>query len=82
MEGKAIKNARFKHMHGSGVGAEWLEEDEQAMTEPIIIDNPEGLGMQMPASDFTVSDVADIVGEDHPVEVIGAASFAHSQPIL
>ncbi|KAF9496072.1 Clavaminate synthase-like protein [Pleurotus eryngii] len=78
MEGKAIKNARFKHMHGSEVGVEWLEEDEQAMTEPIIIDNPEGLGMQMPASDFTVSDVADIVGEDHPVEVIDVSTQSTS----
>lgn len=82
MEGKAIKTARFKHMHGGEVGAEWLEEDEQAMTEPILIDNPEGLGMQMPPSDFTVSDVAEIVGEDHPVEVIGATSFVRSQSTL
>ncbi|KAJ8473833.1 hypothetical protein ONZ45_g16153 [Pleurotus djamor] len=70
MKGKPIKNAAFKHMSGGDVGIEWLEEDPTAMTEPIVIDSPEGLGMKMPPSDFTVSDVAETVGDDHPLEVI------------
>ena len=58
-------------MKGSDVGLEWLENDENAMKEPIVIEDPEGLGMKMPEANFTVSDVADIVGHETPVEVIG-----------
>ena len=58
-------------MKGSDVGLEWLESDENAMKEPIVIENPEGLGMKMPDANFTVSDVADTVGHETPVEVIG-----------
>lgn len=75
MEGKDIKPHSFKRMKGSDVTLEWLETDPTAMTEPILIENPEGLGMKMPSEDFTVSEVAEIVGEDTPVEVIGERSF-------
>lgn len=48
----------------------------KAMTEPIIIDSPEGLGMKMPEEgDFGVEEVAELVGEDVPVEVIGTLCF-------
>ena len=40
------------------------------MTEPILIEQPEGLGMKMP-HDLTVADVGELVGLDTPVEVIG-----------
>lgn len=72
LEGKSIKDDPFKRMEGKDVNLEWLEEDEDAMKEPIVIEFIEGLGMKMPKSDFTVEDVAELVGEDTPVEVIGA----------
>lgn len=62
-------------MNGSDVGLEWLENDEDAMKEPVVIEDPEGLGMKMPDADFTVSDVADIVGHETPVEVIGMITY-------
>ena len=62
-------------MKGSDVGLEWLEADENAMKEPIVIENPEGLGMKMPDVKLTVSDVADVVGHDTPLEVIGMISY-------
>lgn len=71
MEGKTIKKDPFRRMKGSEVGIEWLENDENAMKEPIVIESVEGLGMKMPPSEFTVDDVAESLGEDHPVEVIG-----------
>lgn len=73
LEGKEIKADPFKRMKGSEVGIEWLETDETAMLEPVIIESTEGLGMKMPPKDFTVNDVAELVGEDTPVEVIGTA---------
>jgi F-box/leucine-rich repeat protein 10/11 len=64
----------FKRMHGGDLGLSWLDENEMAMREPIVIENPEGLEMKMPSSDLTVGEVAELVGKDTPVEVIGACS--------
>lgn len=58
-------------MKGSAVGLEWLENDDSAMREPFVVETPEGLGMKMPDEGFSVDDVAEIVGEDTLVEVIG-----------
>ncbi|KAH9951433.1 JmjC domain-containing histone demethylation protein 1 [Amylocystis lapponica] len=74
LEGKAIKDHQFRLMKGSEVTSEWLENDQGAMGEPILIETPEGLGMKMPAKTLTVDDVAEVIGEDHPVEVIDVAS--------
>ncbi|KAF9228635.1 Clavaminate synthase-like protein [Gyrodon lividus] len=74
IQSKLIKDDEFKRLKGSDVGIEWLENDEDAMKEPIVIVSPEGLGMKMPDENFTVSDVADIVGHETPVEVIDVAS--------
>ncbi len=73
MEGKTIKKDPFRRMEGSEVGIEWLENDESAMKEPIVIESDEGLGMKMPPPGFTVDDVVESLGEDHPVEVIGTS---------
>ena len=71
MEGKDIKPHTFKRMKGEDLTVHWLENNPSAMTEPILIVEPDGLGMKMPLEDFGVADVAEIVGEDVPVEVIG-----------
>lgn len=77
MEGKVIKKDPFKRMQGSEVGIEWPENDEDAMKEPVLIETEEGLGMKMPPPGFTVDNVAEALGEDFPVEVIGTfASWA------
>ncbi|KAF7359459.1 Jumonji superfamily protein [Mycena sanguinolenta] len=78
LENKTFKPDKFKRMHGSEVNMDWLEEDEDAMTEPILIEKPDGLGMKMPPSDFTVEDVAELVGEETPLEVIDVATQSAS----
>ncbi|KAI0781268.1 Clavaminate synthase-like protein [Trametes elegans] len=78
MEGKAIKRDPFRRMKGSEVGLEWLENDEGAMREPVLIEEEEGLGMKMPPASFTVDDVVEALGEDHPVEVIDVATQANT----
>ncbi len=75
MQGKVMKPDPFKRMQGGDVTLDWLQNDETAMKEPIVIEKPDGLGMKMP-EDITVSDVAEIVGENTPVEVIGSAVSA------
>ena len=59
-------------MKGKDVNLDWVEGDESAMTEPIAVLDPEGLEMEMPPDDFTVDDIAQLVGEQTPVEVMGA----------
>lgn len=61
----------FRRMQGYEVGQEWIYADPHAMTEPVVIGVPEGLGMKMPPREYTVRDVAADVGSDVPLEVIG-----------
>ncbi|KZT66856.1 Clavaminate synthase-like protein [Daedalea quercina L-15889] len=74
LEGKKISGDPFRRMKGSEVGEEWLESDEGAMREPVVIESPDGLGMKMPPKSFTVGEVAEVIGEDFPVEVIDVAT--------
>ncbi|KAI6118729.1 Clavaminate synthase-like protein [Pisolithus croceorrhizus] len=78
IQSKSIQDDQFKRMNGADVGIEWLESDSDAMHEPIVIENPEGLGMKMPSQDCTVTDVANMVGRETPVEVIDVASQSTS----
>ncbi|EKM55800.1 uncharacterized protein PHACADRAFT_209325 [Phanerochaete carnosa HHB-10118-sp] len=73
MKGKTIKPDPFKRMHGNEVTIDWLENDPSAMREPIVIEEPDGLGMKMP-EDITVTEIAEILGPSAPVEVIDVAS--------
>lgn len=68
---KDIKSGDFRCMKGSDVNTEWLERDPDALKEPVIIENSEGLGMRMPPKEFTVADVAECIGPETPLEVIG-----------
>ncbi|KAG6813095.1 hypothetical protein H0H92_013949 [Tricholoma furcatifolium] len=78
LDQKTFKDDPFKRLRGADVGLEWLENDKTAMTEPIVIEEPEGLGMTMPPRDYTVDDVTELVGEDTPLEVIDVASQSTS----
>ncbi|PFH47184.1 hypothetical protein AMATHDRAFT_68337 [Amanita thiersii Skay4041] len=77
-EGKDIKADSFARMDGSAVGIEWLEENKSAMTEPIVIEKPDGLGMKMPPQDFTVDNVVELIGAETPLEVIDVATQSTS----
>lgn len=70
VETKPIKKDPFKRMQGADL-ERWLAEDEDAMTEPIVIEQTDGLGMKMPPKDLTVEHVAEYIGEDTPLEVMG-----------
>jgi F-box/leucine-rich repeat protein 10/11 len=70
---KPIQPDNFRRLQGSDLNIDWLEQDPEALKEPIVIETPDGLGMRMPDSDFTVAKVAEVVGPQIPVEVIGNA---------
>lgn len=46
--------------HGSEITSEWFSEN--GFKTPIVVDVPEGLGLIVPSSDFTVADVEHYVG--------------------
>lgn len=71
MDGKQIKEASFPIMKGHELSLEWVNTNDLALSEPVVIEEPDGLGMEMPHDDLTVSDIADLVGRDTPVEVMG-----------
>jgi F-box/leucine-rich repeat protein 10/11 len=60
-------------MKGSELNVDWLVNDPTAMTEPVIVEEKTGLGMKLPDPSITVKDVAEAVGADMPVEVIGTS---------
>ncbi|KAF7295182.1 Jumonji superfamily protein [Mycena indigotica] len=78
LDNKKFKADQFKRMEGADVNLDWLEEDDTAMTEPILIEKPDGLGMKMPDEGLSVEDVAQLVGEDVPVEVVDVATQSAS----
>ena len=61
---------RFTRLKGHELTKEWAE--SKGCNEPVVIPKEwvEGLGMVMP-KDLTVKKVAELVGEDTKVEVIG-----------
>ncbi|PPQ63192.1 hypothetical protein CVT24_005737 [Panaeolus cyanescens] len=59
---------------GTSKSPEWKE----AMKEPVIIEKPDGLGMQMPPEGLTVEHVAEYIGEDVPLEVMDCATQSAS----
>ena len=71
LEGKTILKDPFKRMKGEDVCLTWLEQDPHAMEEPIVIESPEGLGMKMPLEELTVAEIAVVLGEATPIDVIG-----------
>jgi hypothetical protein len=68
---------RFKRMRGHELTKQWAE--ETGCKEPVVIPrgHDDGMGMVMP-TDLTVRKVADLVGPDTKVEVIGTATFFKS----
>ncbi|KAF8964078.1 JmjC domain-containing histone demethylation protein 1 [Flammula alnicola] len=77
LENKEIKKDPFKRMQGADLES-WIEDDEDALREPVIIEQPDGLGMKMPPKDLTVEHVAEYIGEDTPLEVMDVASQSTS----
>lgn len=76
LESKRILPHPFKRMRGEDLTFAWLTEDPEAMTEPVVIEKPDGLGMKLPSASITPADVARLVGPDTPIEVIDVASQA------
>ncbi|KAJ1310399.1 hypothetical protein OPQ81_007137 [Rhizoctonia solani] len=75
---KLIHPDSFKRVKGEDLTKEWVENNEWAMTEPVVIESPEGLGMTMPGPEFEINDVVQLVGADVAVEVIDVATQSTS----
>ncbi|XP_054647718.1 lysine-specific demethylase 2A [Dunckerocampus dactyliophorus] len=58
----------IKHMEGKDFTFEYIQ--REGLRDPIIFEQAEGLGLQMPDSDFSVSDVKVFVGSRRIVDVM------------
>ncbi|KAI8144840.1 hypothetical protein BJV82DRAFT_512736 [Fennellomyces sp. T-0311] len=72
LKAKAFAKDPFKRYKGDQVTVDMLK--QTGMREPFVIEQPDGLDMRMPAANVTVTDIAESVGHDHPVEVIDVAT--------
>ena len=61
LRAKGFAKDPFKRYQGDQVTVDLLK--ETGMREPFVIEQPEGLDMQMPSSTTTISDIADAVGK-------------------
>ncbi|TIB70634.1 hypothetical protein E3Q24_02798 [Wallemia mellicola] len=68
------ENYEFKRMKGEDLTIDWLETDPNSLSEPIVVPDPAGLDMKMPASNTSIDHIAKAVGIDKPVEVIDCAT--------
>ncbi|XP_060784350.1 lysine-specific demethylase 7B isoform X2 [Neoarius graeffei] len=64
-------------MHGRQVTQRYLE--RHGFRYPIAVTQKEGLGLQLPSSDFSVKDVERYVGGDKVIDVIDVARQADSK---
>ncbi|XP_058252869.1 lysine-specific demethylase 7B isoform X2 [Hemibagrus wyckioides] len=64
-------------MHGSQVTQRYLE--RRGFRYPIAVSQKDGLGLQLPSSDFSVRDVERYVGGDKVIDVIDVARQADSK---
>ncbi|TDH07623.1 hypothetical protein EPR50_G00107560 [Perca flavescens] len=58
----------IKHMEGKDFTFEYIQ--REGLRDPIVFDTADGLGIQMPDSDFSVSDVKFFVGSRRIVDVM------------
>ncbi|KAI4819653.1 hypothetical protein KUCAC02_004893 [Chaenocephalus aceratus] len=65
----------IKHMEGKDFTFEYIQ--REGLREPIIFEAANGLGIQMPDSDFSVSDVKLFVGSRRIVDVMDSGVQPH-----
>ncbi|GAA5935515.1 [Histone H3]-lysine-36 demethylase [Sporobolomyces koalae] len=68
-----IKPDRFERKLAQDLTLEWVY-GREGMTEPFVVERPEGLGMSMPRRDITVGEIAELIGPQTSLEVIDCAS--------
>ncbi|KAJ3192629.1 JmjC domain-containing histone demethylation protein 1 [Irineochytrium annulatum] len=71
---------KFKRLLGHEATAAWAK--STGIREPVIIEDPDGLGMIMPSSSLTVSQVADACGRDRVIEVMEVSTQSERQMTL
>lgn len=74
-ESRPLTKTHFRKMKPEQLTVDWLENDPQAFMEPIFIDHAQGLDMKVLPSDIKISEIAELVGPDKPLDVIGEPFF-------
>ena len=64
----------FGYIRVEDLTQHWLENDPKALMQPFLIERPEGLDMKVLPADMQISEIADMVGRDRQLDVIGKGS--------
>lgn len=70
-ESRPLVKDAFPPVTAKDLTLRWLEKDPKAFMEPILIPNPDGLGMKVLPKDIKISEIAKKVGSNKPIDVIG-----------
>lgn len=74
LQSKSVVENAFRTMRASEITDQWLW-GEESMREPFVVRGEMAeLGVRMPRSDLGVQEVANLVGRETPLEVIGELS--------
>lgn len=71
----------FGYMRVEDLTQHWLENDPKALMQPFLIERPEGLDMKVLPADMQISEIADMVGRDRQLDVIGERSHNPLGPL-
>ncbi|XP_053186372.1 lysine (K)-specific demethylase 2Aa isoform X1 [Scomber japonicus] len=63
---------RIVHMQGKDFTYEFIQ--KSGLRDPILFDKPEGLGIKMPDSDFSINDVKMFVGSRRMIDVMDVST--------
>ncbi|CAG8675077.1 5534_t:CDS:2 [Funneliformis mosseae] len=72
LDSKLFQKHKFRKVRGEQLTIDWIR--WFGLEEPIIIESSDGLDMKMPHKDITVSEIAEAVGYDTPVDVIDVST--------
>ena len=69
LAGKDLQKFPVERILSGTLTQEWI--DCNGLEKPVLIERAEGLGLKLPDSSTSLSDIAGIIGHDFPIKVIG-----------
>ena len=69
LSGKQLKSFVIERIRAEDVTQQWI--DHNGLERPVLVANVAGLGLKLPDSSTTLSDIAGVIGPNLPIKIIG-----------
>ena len=69
LSGKQLKTFIIEKIRAEDVTQQWI--DHNGLERPVLVANVAGLGLKLPDSSTTLSDIAGVIGPNLPIKIIG-----------